>query len=463
MAMFESGVYKSAVLMVVILACSAIAVEKPKSLSESCITSECHADYSKKKYVHGPVSLGDCKSCHKPLEVEAHTWQFTRKGKDLCEYCHLEQTAGKNVHEPLKKGDCTECHDAHSSDNKSLMSEKTVALLCQKCHDTGKGLKFLHGPVAVGECTICHESHSSEHENLLTNKPAELCFSCHVVTKNELTEFEFVHEPASNDCVGCHSGHGGDNAMMLKAKAPELCYSCHEDIKKIAEESKYQHSVVTKEGGCMHCHTPHASTVKFGLKDDPMALCMSCHDKPVKISEEKVLGAFTDEIKDKKFLHGPVAQKDCKGCHISHGSDHFRLLVKEYPPQFYAPFSKENYELCFSCHAESLVLEKETTKLTDFRNGNVNLHYLHVNKSQRGRTCRSCHATHGSDLSKHIRASVPYGMWELPIGFEKNETGGSCKPGCHTPFAYDRKSPVAYNKPQLRAKTPSLRDRQEVE
>ena len=178
-----------------------------------------------------------------------------------------------------------------------------------------------------------------------------------------------------------------------------------------------------------------------------MTLCMSCHDKPVGVSKDEIMPGLTEEIKNKKYLHGPVAQKDCKGCHNTHGSDHFRLLAKEYPPQFYAPFSISSYDLCFSCHPQSLVLTKQTSDLTDFRNGDLNLHCVHVNKARRGRTCRSCHATHASDLPKHIRASVPYGMWDLPINFEKTGTGGGCKPGCHLPYDYDRMSPVEYNKP----------------
>ena len=120
-------------------------------------------------------------------------------------------------------------------------------------------------------------------------------------------------------------------------------------------------------------------------------------------------------------------------------------LAKEYPSQFYAPFQKENYELCFGCHSEDLVLTKETSDLTDFRNGDLNLHYLHVNKERRGRTCRSCHATHASNLPNHVRESVPYGTWSLPIGFNKKSSGGSCTPGCHLPKDYDRKNPVDYS------------------
>jgi len=438
---------KLVIVLICVLISSGLAVNKPTSPQKTCVTEECHAEYSKRAYIHGPVGLGDCKACHKPLEPKEHTWQFVRKPRDLCEYCHLEQTTKKNIHEPLKTGDCVQCHEPHSSDTKFLIRKKTVAALCQDCHQIGKDLKFPHGPVAVGECAICHESHSSDYNALLRAEPAELCFSCHVVTKDELTKYEFVHEPAIDNCVGCHDGHGADNAMMLKAETPQLCYPCHEDIKKVAETAKYQHSVVSKQDGCTYCHTPHASTVRYGLKDAPTILCMSCHDKPIKVGEDEVLGSFAAEIEDKIFLHGPVAQDDCHGCHVSHGSEHFRLLAKEYPPQFYAPFSKKNYELCFSCHPETVVLTKRTSDLTDFRNGDLNLHFLHVNKARRGRTCRSCHATHASNLPKHIRESVPYGVWDLPIQFQKTVTGGSCKPGCHLPFAYDRQSPVVYKKP----------------
>ena len=52
---------------------------------------------------------------------------------------------------------------------------------------------------------------------------------------------------------------------------------------------------------------------------------------------------------------------------------------------------------------------------TSFRDGDVNLHYLHVNKAKRGRTCRACHSTHASKHNVIIRDSVPFGRWELPI------------------------------------------------
>ena len=154
--MLERFSEKSVTLLICVLASTVLAVEKPTTLQKTCVTEECHTNYSEKAYVHGPVGLGDCKSCHESIEPKEHSWQLVREGRDLCEYCHLEQTAKKNVHEPLKTGNCLECHDAHNSDNKFLIGEATVAGLCENCHRIGQDLKFLHGPVAVGECTVCH-------------------------------------------------------------------------------------------------------------------------------------------------------------------------------------------------------------------------------------------------------------------------------------------------------------------
>jgi predicted CXXCH cytochrome family protein len=454
--MFSKLGKKLVVVLSCVLVSNVLAAEKPTTPQKTCVTGECHADYGKKAFVHGPVGLGDCKSCHKPLKPEEHTYEFVRKGRDLCEYCHLEQAGKKIVHEPLKTGDCMQCHDPHSSDNKPLLLEKTVAATCSKCHKVTEGFQFLHGPTAIGECTVCHNSHSSDHKSLLVSEHSELCFACHIVTRDELKEYEFVHEPAKNDCIGCHNPHGASNSKMVKDFAPYLCYTCHKDIQNVAENSMYQHYVVSDIDGCLKCHTPHASSVKFILKSEPTKICMACHDNPQEISKGEVLPAFTNEIKGKKFLHGPVKDNDCSGCHVAHGSKYFRLLAKEYPPIFYAPFSEQNYELCFSCHPKDLVWTPETNNLTDFRNGSTNLHFLHVNKERRGRTCRACHQTHASDLPKHIRESVPYGMWELPVGFTKTATGGNCISGCHLPKDYDREKAVDYSIQQ--AAKPSQQD-----
>ena len=146
----------------------------------------------------------------------------------------------------------------------------------------------------------------------------------------------------------------------------------------------------------------------------------------------------------KRFLaanpqwHGPIRDKNCSGCHDPHGTQNIRLLRKYFAPEFYAPFDLHDYELCFDCHPKTLVLEEKTTRLTNFRDGDRNLHYLHVNR-QKGRTCRACHQPHASKRSFHIRETVPFGNWALPINYQSLPNGGQCSPGCHKTKRYKRK------------------------
>jgi predicted CXXCH cytochrome family protein len=180
------------------------------------------------------------------------------------------------------------------------------------------------------------------------------------------------------------------------------------------------------------------SNIAKYLTMETMDLCLGCHNKAYKSSDGTSVMNMQKLLAENTNHHGPIKQKDCSGCHNPHGSENFKILRIPYPSTLYMPFAVANYTLCFSCHEKTLVLDKETTKLTDFRNGNTNLHYSHVNKYENGRTCRACHKTHASNFPKHIRETLPFGSWELPVIFQKTETGGSCLTGCHQLKKYDR-------------------------
>jgi predicted CXXCH cytochrome family protein len=80
---------------------------------QSCVTSKCHANMGKGKYVHGPVSVRQCSICHQP--TAKHEFKpITNVGK-LCNECHDKQFTGKDIHPPVKEGKCTGCHDPHQS------------------------------------------------------------------------------------------------------------------------------------------------------------------------------------------------------------------------------------------------------------------------------------------------------------------------------------------------------------
>jgi predicted CXXCH cytochrome family protein len=331
-----------------------------------------------------------------------------------------------------------------------FLKAPTASELCGDCHEDVIGDRpVVHGPVAAGACAVCHAPHASSQPNLLSAQGPELCTSCHVTTEKQIETLRSVHEPAATDCQSCHLSHSSDHPMMLRDEPQSLCESCHETIKHTIENATTQHAAVTGERGCMNCHEAHASDYSRILKQNSMTLCFECHDREIEMPDGTKLGDIKTVIESGASLHGPIAQDNCAACHQIHGGSKFRLLTHEYPAEFYAPFQQERYELCFQCHDPQLLRDAQTTTLTDFRNGDQNLHFLHVNRTKKGRTCRACHETHASSREKHIRDAVPFGTggWMLPVNFERLEDGGSCAPGCHVPYEYNRLDPVEYSTP----------------
>ncbi|MCK4993003.1 MAG: hypothetical protein KAS29_21040, partial [Bacteroidales bacterium] len=83
------------------------------------------------------------------------------------------------------------------------------------------------------------------------------------------------------------------------------------------------------------------------------------------------------------------------------------------------------------------MLAEVTTTATNFRNGDQNMHFLHINGTK-GRNCNLCHDMHGSPNEHLIADKVMFGNWEMPVGFKALENGGSCLTGCHAEKQYVR-------------------------
>ncbi|MCX7015117.1 MAG: cytochrome c3 family protein [Candidatus Sumerlaeota bacterium] len=407
-------------------------------LGPSCITSECHADMGKAKFLHGPMNLKQCDPCHKPIQ-NRHEFQPMPEGPALCLTCHEIAPKKKVVHEPFQK-DCQACHDPHESDDRYFVKGGTGVEGCDRCHDdVRKGLPLLHGPVAVGECVACHSPHQSDNASLLVDPPGKMCFACHVDMEQRLKSAVSVHKPAQDNCTGCHSPHGGSHEFFVARSGRDLCAQCHEDFLKQIDQFKYTHQPMTEGKTCETCHDAHASNQQALVKGRVEDLCLGCHDKPIAM-EGKTVPSIAEQIQNAKFLHGPLRQGNCIACHLAHGSDFAKLLNKAFPASFYAPFQPAAYDLCFECHDKQIVLHKESAE-DGFRNGDQDLHYLHVNQ-QKGRTCRACHHEHASNQPFDIRSSVPFGRWTMPVEYAKTDTGGGCLTGCHVEYRYDRANPV---------------------
>jgi len=432
----------SATLGLLAVVCLPVAAQD-KYVGKSCSDASCHGSFTEEKVVHVPVSRGECDSCHEQTDAEAHRFRLIADGAELCYECH-DEFEGERVHAPVASGQCGECHNPHASAAKHLLVKDSSGELCLECHeDAVADLPHTHGPVAAGACSSCHAAHAGDEAALLIAPARGLCLGCHKDVGESLEVEKVKHAPAADGCTDCHQAHGGNDRMMLVAEGAELCFACHDDIQEAVEDASVGHSVVTQGRGCVSCHHPHAAPRAGLLAKSCVEVCMGCHNQPVGGGDDRV-AAIAHVLDAEAVRHGPINDGNCVACHTPHGGEQASLLLLAYPKRFYATFDEGRYALCFDCHDVEAFEEETTDEATAFRNGDRNLHFVHVNREVKGRTCRACHDVHASTRQHLIADRVPFGQWEIPVGFEPTATGGSCAGGCHQLYRYDRESPVVY-------------------
>lgn len=429
-----------------------------------CLT--CHRRYKQlhtKRRPRSPsrvkqLAKWDCLSCHNPHQSPRPA--LLRKAPtQLCQTCHqgthLPPKAAHaathpqgSSHPPVRQGACLNCHRPHTPSPRPRLMRANVNKSCIGCHrkqvlsKKHKGWTQLH-PKLASQCNRCHQPHASPHPKLLRQTGSAMCLQCHSQVKKHLASDKSVHQPAKQDCLQCHSPHGSANKGLLKSPQVELCRSCHQKVYHRSEKARSAHALSTQKRGCLGCHQPHSSKHPHLQTLAQKGLCLSCHREDVKAASGRVIQGIQQNIG--KSLHPPFQKGLCLDCHQPHQSLHAWLLRARLPTSVYVPYAKKQYKLCFACHKSDLA-ERQWARLdeTRFRNGSLNLHFLHVNKAQRGRSCITCHASHGTQQHGLIRSSLPYGEkgWKLPIKFQKKTQGGGCVSGCHAPKEYDRKKPI---------------------
>lgn len=296
-----------------------------------------------------------------------------------------------------------------------------------------------HAPFEMGECSVCHTKDDPKNPGPLQGPVRGICAGCHDTMEATLATSAHPHKAATDNCVSCHNPHNAEVDHLLRAAPPALCVGCHDKV-ATAMKAAVGHEPVGAGKSCLNCHDPHASQIAKGLLAQPFDLCLSCHGKSGVADPAGVaLTNFATLLATNPHHHGPIGEKDCSACHETHGGANFRLLADPYPATFYAPWNEDNYALCFTCHDSDAFTKERTTTATTFRDGDRNLHFLHVNMEKRGRTCRACHEVHASPQPFQIRTSVPYGSkgWQLHLNFEQRPNGGSCSKTCHVTKSYD--------------------------
>jgi predicted CXXCH cytochrome family protein len=404
----------------------------------SCVTAECHARLGTAKYIHGPVAQKSCQSCHED-DIGGHKYPLKRSLEETCTHCHSVAGTQKHQHKALEKG-CMSCHRPHESETKYLLIADSVAHTCATCHEQPMK-KFAHAPFVQGDCMLCHQAHQADNKKLLRGGEGSAhCFTCHTGTKEKIAKADHRHPPAEKDCATCHGPHTTDNRQLLKQTVDKTCLTeCHKPLVDHLASAPVQHAAMTMENGCSNCHDAHGTPERGLLRQRMDAMCLTCHNKEIKATDGHMIADMRPTV-NAKFRHGPIRSGTCSACHNAHGASKPGLLTKESPRTFYTSFAEEKYELCFTCHEKQLVTLEKTDSLTGFRNGDVNLHYLHVNREEKGRTCKTCHNVHGSENPKHIADDVPFerGEWAMKVGFSKADEGGSCTPSCHKTRDYKR-------------------------
>lgn len=230
--------------------------------------------------------------------------------------------------------------------------------------------------------------------------------------------------PKDGKCESCHARrdmndttpHPAHSGKTFTTKA--ICADCHQ------YDQPFLHPPVAA-GECTACHLAHGSTGTKRLSKPDETLCFQCH--------------FNFIEKEKKHWH--IREKDrnaCLSCHNAHGNRYRKLLSQPHNETTYVSYDqKASYPLCFSCHKQNMLRFPDTRHYTEFRDGQKNLHYLHVNKKEKGKNCILCHEVHASRQEHLIAEQVTFGSWTMPLNFTWKDTGGSCVPGCHQERSYD--------------------------
>ena len=120
------------------------------------------ASYYGKMYSgHQTDSLDECLGCHE--QEDGLLRAGTASLPDLCYGCHEPFDEKRYLHGPLAVGECTSCHDPHGGTGPYHLRGREVSL-CLSCHEDDEVLGHEGGRIAVadGSCSACHDPHQSD-------------------------------------------------------------------------------------------------------------------------------------------------------------------------------------------------------------------------------------------------------------------------------------------------------------
>lgn len=109
-------------------------------------------------FPHTPYRENKCEGCH-----DSTSGQLVRPIQEgLCLTCHSKVVEEKKfVHGPVAVGDCALCHHYHGSPLPNLLLVDTIPT-CLNCHDRNDLSAGEHHAKAEQSCTECHDPHGGD-------------------------------------------------------------------------------------------------------------------------------------------------------------------------------------------------------------------------------------------------------------------------------------------------------------
>lgn len=188
-----------------------------------------------------------CAPCH-TMEPTAQQVGDVPDKDNPCYGCHKRMGNQKFVHGPVSMYACVSCHPLNVMPKYSL--QKREIKLCFDCHSDKqqefKTFTLLHGPISGDMCEACHDPHSSENPGQLRQPVNTLCLSCHegvakgihviAVGSGESHPISGKTDPSERgrgrelSCISCHDPHGGKARYYFVTGNDDrmgLCQTCH--------------------------------------------------------------------------------------------------------------------------------------------------------------------------------------------------------------------------------------------
>jgi len=172
-----------------------------------------------------------------------------------------------------------------------------------------------------------------------------------------------------------------DKDLNLKAGArAQLCVDCHDTFAERLKK-RFVHKPI-KDGDCTGCHNPHTSNYEMLLSAQSGELCMGCHDDLVP--------------SETKSTHQVFVEGKCLSCHDPHAANNENNLLQA------------GSALCFECH-ESLgdKISKSDLQHDPVEEDCLNCHNPHASavsinllNDAQPELCVECHETDDSSFRK---------------------------------------------------------------